>query len=295
MPEIRTVTLGPRCYAVEREWGEIPEGLDPLQVSQLAVDSLGRVHLFRRGDPPVLVFSGDGQFVHSYGSGRIADAHGIFIDADDKVFLADRDAHQIHICERDGTEISRLGVRDRAGWAVPFNHPTDAATAADGEIYVSDGYGNARIHRFSAKGQFIASWGTIGTGPGEFMTPHAIWVDARERVLVVDRENNRIQLFSRDGGYLESWGGLFHPMDLWVDPDGLVYVTDQVPSLTLFDADGRRLGRCRPALNMPHGIFGDGAGNLFLAEMQPSCMTRLQLLRGENGSIIGQAGAPTIP
>jgi peptidylglycine monooxygenase len=273
-----TVTLGSRRYGVTRGWGAVPEEFGPLAASQVAVDSRGYVHLFRRGDPPVLVFDSNGHIVHHYGAGRIADAHGIFIGGDDRVFLVDRDAHQVHLCDREGNEIARLGERHRARWGLPFNHPTDAAVADDGEIYISDGYGNAAVHRFSADGQHLASWGAVGRGEGEFMTPHAIWVDQRDRVLVADRENDRIQLFSRDGQYLESWHGLFHPMDLFVDGDGLVYVTDQIPSLTLFDPEGTRIGRCRPALNVPHGLSGDRAGNLFVAEMQPSSIVRLGLV-----------------
>ena len=143
---------------------------------------------------------------------------------------------------------------------------------------MADGYGNAQVHRFAPDGRHIASWGGLGSGPGQFMTPHAVWVDAQDRVLVADRENNRVQLFDRDGAWLDEWGGLFHPMDIFEDAGGTIFVTDQVPSLTAFAPDGTRLGRSRPSLNGAHGIFGDAAGNLFLAEIQPNCVTRLRLL-----------------
>ena len=111
------------------------------------------------------------------------------------------------------------------------------------------------------------------------MTPHAVWVDGQNRVLVADRENDRVQLFTRDGTFIEEWYGLCRPMDIFVDAAGVIYVTDQVPSLTAFASDGRRLGRCRPSLNGAHGIFGDANGNLFLAEINPNYVTRMRLLQ----------------
>jgi streptogramin lyase len=272
------VTLAGRRYAVERNWGQEPAKLTKAMVSQVAVDSAGRVHTFRRGDPPVLVFEPDGSFAYAYGEGRIADAHGIYIDRDDRVFLADRDAHEIIACTPVGQELLRLGNRNSPKWEQPFNHPTDIAVAADGEIYVSDGYGNARVHRFAPDGKYLAGWGEVGTGQGQFMTPHAVWVDVQNRILVADRENDRVQLFTRDGSFIEAWYGLCRPMDIFVDAAGVIYVTDQVPSLTAFASDGRRLGRCRPSLNGAHGIFGDANGNLFLAEINPNYVTRMRLL-----------------
>jgi peptidylglycine monooxygenase len=220
----------------------------------------------------------DGEIHAAYGEGLIADAHGIYVDPRDRVFLVDRDAHEMIACATDGRVLLRLGERHAPHWEAPFNHPTDAATAADGEIYVSDGYANARVHRFSAHGRLICSWGSVGHGPGEFICPHALWVDTTDRVLVVDRENNRVQVFDREGRWLEEWRGLCRPMDIFVYAEGVAYVTDQVPSLSAFGPDGRLLGRCRPSLNGAHGVFGDSAGNLYLAEIQPSSVTRMQLL-----------------
>lgn len=272
------VTLAGSRYAVERDWGRQPAEFGKAMVSQIAVDRSGRVHAFRRGEPPVLVFAPDGAFACSYGEGRVADAHGIYVDRDDRVFLVDRDGHQVIACTVAGEEILRLGKRHAPQWEEPFNHPTDVAVAADGEIFVSDGYGNARIHRFGPDGRYLGGWGEVGNGPGQFMTPHALWVDADDRVLVVDRENDRVQLFDRRGAWLGEWRGLCRPMDIFVDDAGVTYVTDQVPSLTAFAPDGRRLGRCRPSLNGAHGICGDAQGNLFLSEIQPNCITRMRLV-----------------
>jgi DNA-binding beta-propeller fold protein YncE len=272
------VGLGDRHYRVERDWAQLPATMTWGFISQLAVDGLGRVHVLQRSDPPVLVFDPDGSFAFSYGAGRIIDGHGISIDRQDRVFVVDRDAHEIVVFDRDGHELFALGQRGRPRFGAPFNHPTDVAVAPDGEIYVSDGYGNAHVHRFSADGKYIATWGGPGEGDSQFMTPHAIWVLDDGRVLVVDRENERVQVFDREGRHLANWGGFFHPMDLYVDERGMIFVTDQVPRIAMLSGDGTLAGRCRGAINGAHGLWGDREGNLFLAELPPARVTKLARL-----------------
>ena len=273
------VTMNGRDYAVECPWGTLPDGQVFGPVSQLAIDSNDRVYVFQRSNPPVLVFDSEGLLVDSWGEGEFSDAHGIFITTDDLVLLVDRDAHQILACETSGTVRFRLGQRHRPRLNEPFNHPTDIAQAPNGDYYVSDGYGNSRVHCFSSDGTYRFSWGRPGDGPGEFTTPHAVWVDSAERVLVADRENNRVQLFDLQGRFLESWSDFYHPMDIYADRDGNVFVTDQIPRLSMLSPDGTLIGRCRPVLFGPHGVGGDAAGNLYLAETAPlNCITRLKLL-----------------
>jgi len=273
------VTMNGRDYAVECPWGTLPDGQVFGPVSQLAIDSNDRVYVFQRSNPPVLVFDSEGLLVDSWGEGEFSDAHGIFITTDDLVLLVDRDAHEILACETSGTVRFRLGQRHRPRLNEPFNHPTDIAQASNGDYYVSDGYGNSRVHCFSSDGTYRFSWGRPGDGPGEFTTPHAVWVDSAERVLVADRENNRVQLFDLQGRFLESWSDFYHPMDIYADRDGNVFVTDQIPRLSMLSPDGTLIGRCRPVLFGPHGVGGDAAGNLYLAETAPlNCITRLTLL-----------------
>jgi peptidylglycine monooxygenase len=275
MSEDLWVVLGDRRYRVERPWGQLPGGMALGQISQLTVDSQGRVYVFRRDDPPVLAFAPSGEFRGGLAEGRIADAHGIAIAPDDRLFLVDRDAHQILIMATDGALLGTLGERHRPRSGAPFNHPADAAIAGDGEIYVADGYGNSMVHRFAADGRHLTSFGRPGAGPGEFTTPHAVWVDRWNRVLVADRENDRVQLFNRDGRYLEQWGDFYHPMDIFEDAAGRIYVSDQIPRLSQFAPDGRLLGRCRPCYNTPHGIWGAPDGAIFVAEMTPSQVVKL--------------------
>jgi hypothetical protein len=109
---------------------------------------------------------------------------------------------------------ARAEPATRARWMAPFNHPTRAAVAPEGEIYVADGCGNARIHRFSPEDQWRASFGEVGQGPGEFMTPHSLIVNRENRLVVYDRENDRVQLFNRDGRWPAERRGLCRPMPL---------------------------------------------------------------------------------
>jgi len=279
------VLFGHNRYRVDRFWGKLPEGLELGIVSTLAVASDGALFVAQRNGPPVLVFEPDGTLRQSWPDDLAVDPHGINIvrggldGAGDQVLLVDRDAHQVLICTLDGRLIRAIGERHRPNFQAPFNHPTSAFGTSDGEIYVADGYGNSTVHRFGADGTHVSTWGSPGNGPGEFTTPHSVWVDARNRVLVADRENSRIQVFGRDGEYLDSWTGFYKPMDIAEDNDGMLYISDQIPRVSQIDADGHLCGRARPAWNVPHGLACGVNGEMFVIEMNPSSLTRLTPIR----------------
>lgn len=274
-----TVILGDRRYAIHRHWAKLPPGEGFGFISDLMVDGRGRVHVVQRGTGrPVLVFDSDGLLCGNWGEGALAEPHYMSAANDGAILVADRDAHQVLRFDGEGHLLQALGRRHWPRLGAPFNHPTAAAQAPDGEIYVADGYGNSHVHRFSAAGTLIASWGGAGGGPGAFTTPHAIAVDPRGRVLVADRENNRVQVFDRAGTFVDEWGDFYHPMQIWLDDRGLVFVTDQIPRISLLDLDGRLLGRCRGAINGAHGLSGDAQGNLYLAELPPQEITKLERL-----------------
>jgi DNA-binding beta-propeller fold protein YncE len=170
--------------------------------------------------------------------------------------------------------------------APPFHRPTRIAVAANGEMYVADGYGNARVHRFAADGTLLQSWGNPGTGPGQFLVPHGIAVAADGRVLVADRENDRIQVFTADGEYLNEWQGLSRPTSLFIDRSQSVYITETgwafdpegsfdsaLPiRVSVFDLQGNLLARWENvegsdlgAFAAPHGICVDSQGSIYLA------------------------------
>ncbi len=273
------VLLGDRRYAVHRKWARLPEGESFGFISDLVVDRAGRVHVAQRGtDRPVLVFERDGKLLGSWGEGQLAEPHYINTASNGTMLVADRDAHQVLRFDADGKLVQALGRRHAPSLDAPFNHPTAAAEAADGEIYVADGYGNSSVHRFAANGALIRTWGGHGDRPGAFTTPHAIWVDRFERVLVGDRENNRVQVFDRAGNFLAAWGDFYHPMQIWVDDRDYVFVTDQIPRISMLSPEGKLIGRCRGAINGAHGISGDAQGNLYLAELPPQEITKLERL-----------------
>jgi hypothetical protein len=274
-----TVILGDRRYAIHRQWAMLPAGQSFGFLSDLMVDGEGRVHVAQRGtDHPVLVFERDGTLAGSWGEGVLAEPHYINAGLDGSILVADRDAHQVLHFTKDGKLLQALGKRHWPSLDAPFNHPTAAAQAPDGEIYVADGYGNSSVHRFAADGTLLKTWGGPGDGPGVFTTPHAVAVDSKGRVLVGDRENNRVQVFDRDGAFLEAWGDFYHPMQIWIDDRGLVFVTDQIPRISLLSAHGKLIGRCRGAINGAHGLSGDAEGNLYLAELPPQYVTKLERL-----------------
>jgi peptidylglycine monooxygenase len=276
--EILHVALGRTRYRVERPWGEIPIGR--ALVSDVACDARGHVFVLLRHDayvdpdgPAVVELSPNGALLAGWGGPEVADGHMLACAPDGRIFVVDRDAHQVVVFDSAGQRLGSLGERHRPD--APFNHPSGIAIAPWGDIYVADGYGATRVHRFAENYAPLAMWGTPGAGPGQFATPHAVCATMDGRVLVADRENDRVQVFSRFGAFLAEWRGFGRPMDIFADAAGRCYVTDQVPRLTLVSPTGDVLGRCRPVLNGAHGIWGDAEGRLYLAELAPPRITRL--------------------
>jgi peptidylglycine monooxygenase len=269
------VALGEAVYRVERPFGTLPPTVKIGMISKCAVDAEGRLFICQRSDPPIIVFDRDGAFVHSFGDGLITDSHGIAITPDQRVLVVDRDGHQVLCFDQQGKQLFALGDRE-PHFQAPFNHPTDVAQAPSGDIYVSDGYGNTMVHRFSADGRLKHSWGEPGSGPGQFTTPHGIKVLGDGRVLVGDRENNRVQVFDADGSYLSEWRGFFHPMEIHVDPRrDRVYVSDQIPRVHALSTDGQLVGACKPVIAQGHGMSGDTEGNLYFVETRVPVITKL--------------------
>lgn len=262
-----TIGMGDFVYEYQPDWAQLPAGTTFQNPSAVAVDSIDRVYVFQRLGPPVLVFDRDGKFLAAWPrqEGRFEDAHHIYIGPDDGVYLADRDAHQVLKCNTEGELLMSLGTRYKAAMQAPFNHPSDIAVAPSGEIYVSDGYGNSCIHRFTAAGEHIESFGSPGSGPGQFRVPHSIRVARDGRVYVCDRENHRVQVFSGDGQFLDQWTDFKSPMGVHIDSNQIVYITDQVPRLSVLTLDGELLARGRTFEN-GHNVYTDSRGDLYAVD-----------------------------
>ena len=293
-------------YEADERWAKVPPGWAWREVAGVATDSRDRVYVFNRGEHPVMVFDRDGTFLTSWGEGLFARPHGIVVGPDDAVYCTDDLGLSVRKFTPDGKLLSSLAVNGtpsdtgatgmdyrtilRAG--PPFHYPTNVALSPEGELYVSDGYGNALVHKFSADGRLLFSWGEPGDGPGQFRLPHGIAVDRQGTVYVADRENSRIQLFTPDGTYLSEWTDVARPCQVFLDGAGNVYVAElgfragMWPGTTApADAPGGRVSIFDPHGNLrarwgggrspcaagdffaPHGICVDSRGDIYVGEV----------------------------
>ncbi len=276
-----TVGSGDYRYELIEGWAKLPAGETFGNTSAVATDSQDRVYVFQRKDPPVMVFDRAGNYLHCWGIGAFASPHGIYI-ANDIVYLTDRDDS---VCLRytlDGKPLQVLGQRgahsdtgcEIPGEVVPraagpFNYPTEMVPAPSGDLYISDGYRNARVHHFTGAGQLLKSWGEPGkTAPNQFHLPHSLVVDEDSIIYLCDRENNRIQVFSAAGEFLTMWSDLRRPLDISIGQDGLFYISEGgvdrlSPRVSLMDKQGNVVARW-DALSA-HGSWVDANGDIYMA------------------------------
>jgi DNA-binding beta-propeller fold protein YncE len=272
----RLVGDGDYRYEVVENWGR-GRALEPFGlVSSIAVDSADRVYVFQRLPVPVmLLFDRDGTRLGSWGDDLFREPHGVWIGPDDTVFTTDTGDHTARQFTRDGTLLRTWGTPNQSGPPdQPFNRPTWAVVGPSGDLFVSDGYGQNRWHRFGADGALLGSWGRTGAGPGEFLLPHAIWVDRDSRVYVTDRTNNRVQIFSATGDYLTEWTGLLSPNQVFIDADDTVYIAEGDRRISVLTRDGTVLARWGDAgeepgqfRDSPHSIWADSRGDLYVSEV----------------------------
>ena len=259
-----TIGAGDFRYEYQPEWARLLSGMALLGPSGVAVDSSDRVYVFQRQGPCVVVFNPNGTVrgVWQRQEGVPADAHHIHVGPDDTVYLVDRDAHQVLFYNSVGELVKSMGTRDQAAMQAPFNHPADVCVAPSGELYVADGYGNSSVHRFNSAGDYISSFGSPGSGPGQFRVPHSIRVSNDGRVYVADRENHRVQVFTEEGEFISEWTDFKCPMGVHIDANQVVYVTDQVPRISMYSLDGELLARGR-TFEGAHQVYTDSQGNIY--------------------------------
>lgn len=277
MSEPYVVTDGRHRFRVRRDWARLPDGGSFGWVSQLAVDRAGHVVVVQRNDPAVMIFAPDGRLETAWHHPQLPTVHGVHACANGDLLICSFDAHQVLRFDRSGQLLQEFGRFHEPSWGRPFNHPTGVFEAPDGEIYVTDGYGNACVHRFAADGWLIHSWGEPGVEPGQFSCPHGIWITPDDRIVVLDRDNSRIQVFDRAGTLLAVWPGFVKPMGIWGNAAGELYVADQTPRIVRVDGAGRIVGAMRGFTVYPHGLGGDAEGNLFIAEQLPSGIAKYEL------------------
>jgi sugar lactone lactonase YvrE len=201
-------------YKVDPTWPQKPKGFTWEAVTGLSVDKNDHVYVFTRGTPPVQVYDAAGKLVRAWGEEHVKSSHQLRLDPEGNVWVADIGHHQVMQFTPTGRLLRSLGTKGVTGKDEKhFNMPTDVAVTPDGDIFVSDGYGNARIVHFDRKGKYVKEWGTLGSKPGEFSIPHAI-VHAKGRLYVADRNNARIQVFDTSGKLLDVWSNLMVPWGL---------------------------------------------------------------------------------
>jgi len=269
---------GEYTYELVRDFLKMPAGQSLGIVSRVATDAQDRVYVFQRKNPPVVVFDRDGNYLGEWGTGEVTDPHGLKI-VGAVVYTTDRSASVAKSFTLDGKVLLELGERDRhsdtgctgSPWlaeraAGPFNHPTEMMAHPNGDIYVTDGYRNARVHRFTKDGKLVTSWGTPGKGPGQFHLPHSIAFDPEGKLYIADRANKRIQLFSPDGDFLGMWTGMGGPNDITRGKDGNYYIAEQEDGdrpayVCVRDSNGAVLVRLES--RHVHGVGVDSRGDIY--------------------------------
>ncbi|MFN8525181.1 MAG: peptidyl-alpha-hydroxyglycine alpha-amidating lyase family protein [Chloroflexota bacterium] len=297
-------------------WERLPGGVSHKDLSAVGVDSRDRVYVASRFPDQVLVFERDGTFVTAWGGEHLRRTHGLTVGPDDSIYVVDNGLHVVRKFAPDGTLLMTIGTPGQVtdtGYnrqgpfeihhnetvvrsAGPFNECTNLAIAPNGDLYVSDGYGNARVHQFSENGALVRSWGEPGTAPGQFHLPHGIWVTTDGRVVVADRENDRLQLFDLAGNLLDVWTDVQRPTAVTTDRDGRIYVAElwrpqekgqgsfthgyasvDLPGrVSVYEPDGKLTARWGASIEhrtdrgnfiAPHGICVDRHGDVYVTEV----------------------------
>ena len=296
-------------------WAQMPAGRTWGSTSTLDVDRGGNVWVFERCGanacdasplPPILQFDPAGKFLRGFGAGLFVFPHGIHVDRDGNIWVADASStagkdgkdgkgHVVMKFNREGKVLLTLGKPGVAGDSMEtFNRPSAVVTAPNGDIFVSDGHGgdsNARIMKFAKDGKFIKTWGTKGTGPGEFGELHGIALDSSGRVFVADRGNNRIQIFDADGKYITEWKQFGRPSAVYIDANDTLYVSDHASDAKRNPGmrRGIRVGSAKDGTvrshipgvgaepdkeNVAEGIAADGKGAIYGAEVALKSVTK---------------------
>ena len=282
-------------------WPALPHPMAFKEATSIGVDSDDNVYVFNRGKWPLMKFGRGGNFIETWGAGDFDRPHGIHVDHQDNLWLIDDLGHFIQKRDRKGKVLLQLGERGKpAPWqgGKPFNRPTHVVVhPKTGDVFVSDGYGNSAVHRFDKKGKHIKSWGSPGSDPGQFSLPHNICLLGEDRLVVCDRENFRLQVFTLNGDFVAQWhmhrpiaifAGRGDDTNIYVGEAGAPPVQAGVPNLGLrvvvLDRNGKKVtafgagtsGEKPDQFMSPHGIAVDSEGSVYVAEVSFTAFGSLQ-------------------
>jgi DNA-binding beta-propeller fold protein YncE len=301
MPMTVTLGAGRFAYEVVEGWGKLPPGWSLPDVASVAIDGKDQVYVFNRGEHPMIVFDREGNFLRSWGESLFHRAHGLHIGPDETLYCTDDGDHTVRKCTLDGKVLLTIGIPGKPSPFMsgePFHRCTHTALSPQGEIYISDGYGNARVHKYAPDGRLLRSWGEPGCDPGQFNIVHNICADADGWVYVADRENHRVQVFDGNGRYEAQWNNLHRPCGLHMGPGkqplcyigelgpGMAvnrHVPNLGPRLSITTHDGKilaRLGTLVAGLGAgqflaPHGLAVDSRGDIYVGEVSHTVWPQL--------------------
>ena len=291
-------------YKLISNWPALPTDFELGQVTGVATGNGQYVYVFHRSDrtwttpfPPdsitghtiAVLEATTGKLISTLGGRRFIMPHGLSVDRSGDLWLTDVGAHQVFKMDpKSGELILTLGTAGVPGNDhAHFNRPTDVAFAKDGTIYVSDGYLNTRVVRFSAAGKYLGQWGTAGSGPGELDLPHGIAVSGN-RVYVCDRSNLRIQVFNLKGRFLDQWQSslIGRPFGVATGTRKQVFIVDggDQPNHTrsrvvILNANGRMLttfnaGQIDDPKNLGHDIAVGQDNAVYVADAWARCVRK---------------------
>jgi streptogramin lyase len=296
------------AYRVEEGWAKLPAGRKWGATTAVAVGPDGSIWAFERcggttcadsSVAPVVRLDPAGNTLTSFGAGMFVFPHGIHVDRDGNVWVADGQGkdgkgHTVVKFSPEGKVLMTLGRPGIAGDGPDtFNMPSAVVTAPNGDVFVADGHGgksNARIVKFSKDGKFIKTWGKAGKAPGELDVPHTIAMDSKGRLFVGDRSNSRIQIFDQDGKFLAEWRQFGRPSGLFIDAKDNLYVTDHSSDEKVNPGvpRGIRIGSINDGVvrtlvrgwggkpdQLPEGIAADSSGNMYTGENAASIVNKL--------------------
>lgn len=291
-------------YEIVENWAALPGG-GTYDIAGVGVDARDRVYLFNRGETPIIIVDTDGNFLASWGDKQtFPNAHAVTMGPDDTIWLTDTFDHTVRKCTLEGEILMTVGTPGKPASPMsgnPFYQCTHVAIHPHtGEFFVSDGYGNAKVHKYTPDGRLLYSWGEPGNEPGQFNLPHNICTDRDGYVYVADRHNARVQVFTPHGRLEAVWTGMALPCGMCIDtasPEQLCYIGElssawwvgpnhffwefwngaktMGPRVSVYSLDGRLLAKLcdngqglgPDQLMAPHGITVDRKGDIYVAEV----------------------------
>ena len=296
------VATKPPLYRLVADWPRLPAGYVLGNPSGIGIDTAQNIVVFHRASkkwPVLLPFSEavipentvlildhiTGKMIAEWGAGIFVMPHSLTVDKDDNIWVTDVGLQQVLKFDHQGKLLMRVGTAGVAGAdSLHFNRPTDIAVASDGSFYVSDGYRNSRVVKFSAAGKYLFSWGVKGSGPGQFDLPHGLDLDGKGNVYVADRENSRIQIFDPEGKFIREWKdksfGKLYSIRFDKRKQYLVctdyvtnYITPKGSDVLVFASDGALVARFGRSGNYDgpvcryHDCIMDDDGNIYVGDI----------------------------